>query len=186
MQKLKIGYISFAKTSFDMDISAESRRKALGLLQKLNNVEVVDAGRLITLETEAYEVVKMFKEKQVDAVVLHYCSFCLGAMTPAVVANLNLPVVLLATPEVNFEGNRVRSNSFCALNLNSFTLYSMKKKYRYIFKPLDDTTILQDFRVIFTALHTIKRLKSVRVGLIGSRSPGFYTSNKKLVDASLS
>jgi L-fucose isomerase-like protein len=177
MKKIKVGYVSLAKTSFDMELAEEFRSKAISLLNGFNNVDLVDAGQLITLEPEAANAAKMFKEKQIDALVVHYCAFSLGALTPAMVAGLNVPVILLSTPEVNFEGDRLRSNSFCAMNLNSFTLYKMKRKYRYIFKSLDDNSIVQDFQVIFTALQTLKNLQNAKVGLIGARAPGFYTSN---------
>lgn len=177
MKKLKIGYAALAKTSFDMELAEGYRSKALALLKGFDNIEVIDAGKIVTLESEVSNVSNKFKDKQIDLLLVHYCTFSLGTITPALVMNLNVPVILLSTPEADFEGNRVRSNSFCALNLNTYTLYNLKKKHRYIFKSLDDSSLKKDFQVIFIAIQTLKNLANSRVGLIGSRAPGFYTSN---------
>ena len=177
MRNLKIGYVALAKASFDLELAARYKSKALGLLNGFDNIDVFDAGQIITLETEVPGVIKNFKGNQIDLLLVHYCTFSLGTITPTLAANLNVPIVLLSTPEADFEGNRVRSNSFCALNLNTYTLSNLKKKHRYIFNSLDDSSIIKDFQVIFTAVQTIKNLKNTRVGLIGARAPGFYTSN---------
>jgi L-fucose isomerase-like protein len=177
MEKIKVGYISLARASFDMDLAAEYRSQALAMLKEFNNIEIVDAGQLVTVEPEADKATKLFKDKNIDLLLVHFCTFTLGTLTPSMAVNLNVPVVLLSTPEPDFKDNRLRSNSFCALNLNCFTLKNLKKKHRYIFKSLDDESIKQDFSVIFTAIQAIKSLENKRVGLVGSRSPGFYTSN---------
>lgn len=176
MEKIKVGYVPQAKTSFVMELAEKYRSEALALLNGFDNVEVVDT-RLITLDAEVPEVIRLFKEKQIDLLIMHYCTFSLGAITPAFAVNFDVPIILLSTPEADFEGNRLRSNSFCAMNMNGHTLYKMKKKYRTIVKPLDDATLKTDLGVIFASVQTLKNLKNKRVGLVGSRSPGFYTSN---------
>lgn len=177
MKNIKVGYISLARTSFDMELSEGYRSKALTLLKEINKINIIDPGQLITSETEVGKATEMFKDKQIDLLLVHFCSFTLGTLTPYLAVNLNVPILLLSSPEADFKDNRLHSNSFCALNHNCNTLYNLKKKHRYIFKSLDDDSIKQDFEVVFTAIQTVKSLKNTRVGLIGSRAPGFYISN---------
>jgi len=177
MKKIKVGYISLARISFDMERAEGYRSKALALLKGNDKVEIIDSGQLLTVEPEVANVTQVFQEQNIDLLLVHYCSFTLGTLTPYLAVNLNVPILLLSSPETDFEDNRLHSNAFCALNHNSNSLYHLKKKYRYIFKSLDDGSIKQDLDVVFTAIQTITNLRNTRIGLIGSRAPGFYISN---------
>lgn len=176
MEKIKLGYIPLAKSNFDTELAEKDSSEVRKILKIFNQVEVVGSDRKV-LDSEIPPVIQRFKNEQIDALLVHFCTFCLGNILPSLATNLNVPVILLGTPEPDFGENRLRSNSFCALNMNSHTLYKMGKKYRALFYALDDDALKKDFNVIFSALQTLKNLKNKRIGLIGSRAPGFYTSN---------
>jgi L-fucose isomerase-like protein len=176
MEKVRLGYIPVAKTNFDLKLAEEICREALNMLKNYKRVEIVSS-KLIILDSEVGNIINLFKEKQIDLLVLHFCTFCLGNIIPALATNLDTPMVLLATPEPDFKGNRLRSNAFCALNMNSHTLYKLKIKHRSIFKSLKDNTLSEELGKIILAIYAINNMKNKRIGLIGSRAPGFYTSN---------
>ena len=78
-------------------------------------------------------------------------------------------------PEPPMQGGRLSSNSFCASNLNAHILWKQDKKYRFIYGTPDKIWDLLEPEV--NVLSTIKNLRKVKIGLVGYRVPGFYTSN---------
>lgn len=176
MEKIKLGYIPLAKSNFDTEQAEKDSMEVLNLLKKYHQVDLV-SGQIQTLDYEIPPVIERFKTEQIDVLMVHFCTFCLGNILPLLASNLPVPIVLLGSPEPGFEGNRLRTNSFCALNMNAHTLYKMRKKYRAVFHALNDEALFKELQVIFSALYTLKNLKNKRIGLIGSRAPGFYTSN---------
>ena len=82
--------------------------------------------------------------------------------------------MLWGVPEPTLDGPKLRSNSFCGLNMNAHTLMRLGRKYDYIFCGPDEApaALAPTFRVI----DCLQRLRRVRLGLVGYRVPGFYTS----------
>lgn len=176
MQSLRLGYIPLAKANFDTVQAGKDSRAVLDVLNRIDQVDVV--GQPVTMvDSDISLIIHTFRESRIDALLVHFCTFCLGSILPALAVNLDVPVILLGSPEPDFSGNRLRNNSFCALNMNSHTMYKLRKKYRAVFHPPEDPQFEARLRIIFSALHTLKNLKNKRIGLIGSRAPGFYTSN---------
>lgn len=63
----------------------------------------------------------------------------------------------------------------CGLNMNAHALMRLGRPYDFLFRTPGDAA--PDLRRIFRVLHAIKRLRSVRLGLVGYRVPGFYSSS---------
>jgi len=170
--KLKVGYAPQAKLSWINDSLQETRRRSIAALEALG-VEVV-AGPLLTSDAGAEELAAEFRRQQVDVMVFHYVTFPLGSMTPILAQRVGVPVVLWGMPEPPFDGGRLKANSFCACNMNAHALTKLGPPYGFVFGTPD--TIAADMSRHFRVAAAIKRLKTARLGMVGSRVPGFYTS----------
>lgn len=176
MRKVNIGYIPVSKSSFDTKWAEEISRLTYNMLISLNNVKIIKSDVVLT-SIELGEIINNFKKEQVDIILIHLCTFCFGNIVPDIVTNLKVPAILLSLPDPKFDGGKIRSNSFCALNMNSHTLYKMDIKYRPLFTTLENNKLLDDIKKIIMAIYMDKNLNNKKIGLVGSRVPGFYTSN---------
>ena len=105
--------------------------------------------------------------------VIQSGTFALGSLIPILAQRLSVPFVLWGVPEPSLNG-RLRSNSLCSINMNAHTLMRLDRQYDYIF--CDPEEAAGELEELFRALNCIKRLRDIRVGLVGYRVPGFYTS----------
>lgn len=170
--KLKVGYAPQAKLSWINPTLEESRRKSIAALEALG-AEVV-AGPLLTSEEGAMELADEFRRQQVDVMVFHYLTFPLGSMTPILAQRVGVPAILWSAPEPPFDGGRLKANSFCASNMNCHALTKLHHPYGFVFGTPE--TAAADLARHFRVAACIKRLRTARLGVVGSRVPGFYTS----------
>ena len=176
MEKIKLGYIPISKSSFDTKWAEDISKVTFDMLNSMHNVIVINS-KIILVDLDLQETINKFKKEQVDVILIHFCTFCFGNIVPAIITNLKVPVILLSLPEPGFNGSKIRSNAFCALNMNSHILYKMNVKYRWLFSSLEDNKLLKDINKIISAIYVNKNLNNRKIGLVGSRVPGFYTSN---------
>ncbi len=174
MKKLKVGYLSLVKGSWINDKLESQRQQALKDLAGIN-AEIVDCGLLIQSEVEAEEVCRKFEEARVDVILAHFITFSLGGVVPGMAVKLRKPVIFWSEPEPPMTGGRIAANSFCATNMNAHALWKMKLKYSLVYGHAD--TALPQIEQQLKVFGAIEMLKSVRVGSLGGRVPGFYTSD---------
>ena len=172
MTKLKVGYAPQAKPSWINATLEDTRRRSIAALEALD-VEVV-AGPLLTSDAEAEQLATEFRRCDIDVMVVHYLTFSLGSMTPLLAQRVGVPVIFWGMPEPPFDGGRIKSNSFCAVNMNSHALRKLRHPYSFVFGMPD--AIADDMAVQFRVAGCIKRLRTAKIGMVGSRVPGFYTS----------
>jgi L-fucose isomerase-like protein len=174
MSKLKVGYLSLVKGSWINDRLEGQRREALKALATLD-VDIVDCGLLIQNEVEAESVYRHFEEARVDVILAHFVTFSLGSIVPGMAVKLRKPVVFWSEPEPPMTGGRIAANSFCATNMNAHALWKMKLKYSLVYGHVD--TAIPELARQFKVLDCVKGLQHVRIGSLGGRVPGFYTSD---------
>ena len=172
MTRLRVGYAPQAKLSWINDTLEHTRCQAIAALEALD-IDLV-AGPLLTCDAEAEELAAEFRRQDVDVMVVHYLTFSLGSMTPLLAQRVGVPAILWGMPEPPFDGGRIKSNSFCAVNMNCHALRKLGHTYSFVYGTPD--TIAADMARQFRAATCIKRLRTTRIGMVGSRVPGFYTS----------
>ncbi len=172
MTPLKVGYAPQAKLSWINDTLEDTRARSIEALEALG-VEVV-AGPLLTDDSQAEELAAEFRRQQVDVMVVHYITFSLGSMTPLLAQRVGVPIILWGMPEPPFDGGRIKSNSFCAVNMNCHALRKLGHAYSFVFGMPEETA--EDMSRQFRVAACVKRLRTTRIGMVGSRVPGFYTS----------
>ena len=71
-------------------------------------------------------------------ILVQYGTFALGTLIPIFADRLTAPIVLWGVPEPTLDGPKLRSNSFCGINMNAHTLMRLGRKYDYIFCGPDE------------------------------------------------
>lgn len=174
MDKLKVGYLSLVKGSWINDKLEGQRQEALRALAGLD-AEVIDCGLLIQSEAEAERVCQKFEEARVDVILAHFITFSLGSIVPGMAVKLRKPVIFWSEPEPPMTGGRIAANSFCATNMNAHALWRMNLRYSLVYGHAD--TAVPELERQFRTLACVKGLRCVRIGSLGGRVPGFYTSD---------
>lgn len=174
-EKLRIAYLPLAKGSWLNEKGYNNRESAIRELKKNPDVEVVTPEFIITTDDEAYKTCEFFKDTHVDLIVVHFIGFAPGSILAILATAIQAPVVLWSIPEPPMTGGRLESNSFCASNLNAFILNKLDRKYKYIMSPTEK--LWEKLGPVVKVLSVIRTMRKIKIGLVGSRVPGFYTSN---------
>jgi L-fucose isomerase-like protein len=178
MDDFRIGYVPLAKGSWLDPRLDEARKQGAGVLRGLwpdGKCPILGGDRLITTEAEALAAVDFFRREQVDAIVCQFITFSLGSLVPLLAERLNLPVVLWSMPEPPMDGGRIAANSFCAVNMNAHALWKLRARYLHVHAAPE--TAAAKLRAALAPMAAAKRLRRTRLGIIGHRAPGFYTSD---------
>lgn len=174
MKTLKVGYLPLVKGSWLNGKQEKAADEAIAGLQAF--AEVIELGRLIVSEDDANEACEKFYNENIDVLIVHHLAFPLGAITPSLARRLGVPVILWSTPEAPYQvpAFRLEANSFCASNMTANHLWRMHHPYAFVYG--DTQTALAEIRSELSVFAAIKTLKGFRVGSLGNRVPGFFTS----------
>lgn len=173
MERLRVGYICLARRSFDIQYAEGLFKESLAALKAMD-VDLKHMPDLTITEEECKAATDHLLAERVDVVIVQYSTFSLGTLMPMIAQSLSVPIILWGVPEPSLGGGRLRSNSFCGINMNAHTLMRLGRQYEYVFcRPKEVAAALED---ILSVMLCLKRLRNTRVGLVGYRVPGFYTS----------
>jgi L-fucose isomerase-like protein len=173
MKKLKIGYLAVSKASWITPKIREIAEQTCESLKTLPD-EILFHG-VTTTEAEAVARTEEFRAAGVDAVVMHFVTFPVGAVIPAVAQRLDVPFLLIGNPEVPGTGKMWEQNSFCGLNMAAHGMNRLRKRYSWTMTEPEKTAAA--LSAPLAAVRAMRSLAGLRIGLAGGRVPGFYTSN---------
>ncbi|NLG00495.1 MAG: hypothetical protein GX565_10135, partial [Lentisphaerae bacterium] len=174
MKAFKVGFIALTKASWATPEIDNLRKTALASLKTLP-YEIVDGNGLTTTAAEASALCTDLRKQDVSAVVVFMATFPVGAIIPVIAKELPVPVVLVSTPEKPQAGGMWTQNSFCGSNMAVHTLRKLGRKNSFVFGPADQTGEL--VKKPLTLIKCLADLAAAKIGLVGGRVPGFYTSN---------
>ena len=174
MKSFKVGYIALSKASWATPEIDGLRKSALESLNSLP-YEIVHGNILTTTAAEALALCAEMRKQDVSAVVVLMTTFPVGAIIPVIAKELEVPIVLFSTPEIPQEGKMWTQNSFCGSNMAVHTLRKLGRNNTFVFGPADEAAAL--LKKPLNILKCLSDLASTKVGLVGGRVPGFYTSN---------
>jgi L-fucose isomerase-like protein len=153
------------------------RKQAREMLEKLDNVEVIGGNAMIDVEAKAVKELEVFEENRPDVIIAFYATFSLGTIVPLVSQRLGkVPVILWSIPEPDPAGGRLQANSFCATNMNAHFLWRFHIPYFSVHGNIGEDKTQASLERAVRIVRSIKKVKNLRIGSIGGRVPGFYTS----------
>ena len=172
----KIGYLPLSKVNWTNDTLEAARANALAFLKTLPGVEVVGPDHMLALESEALEVLDQWEKDRPDLIVAHFLTFSLGVVPPLFAQRLKTPILLWSQPEPDPAGGRLQNNSFCAANMNAHHMWRLGIPYFYVHAQAGTPAAEEQLAKQIRVAKAMKALGRMRIGLIGGRVPGFYTS----------
>ncbi|MBQ6474474.1 MAG: hypothetical protein IJJ33_21010 [Victivallales bacterium] len=176
-RKLKVAYIPVTKVNWTNPELEKAREESRKFLESLPGVTVVGGEKMIEDEATAMAELERCRAEQVDLVVAHLLSFSLGVVLARFARTLRTPVVLWSIPEPPPNGGRLRANSFCAANMNSHILHKLYTPYFNVHGEITDPCTARQLERAVKVTRTLSMLREFRIGSIGGRVPGFFTSD---------
>lgn len=173
----KIGYLPLTKANWTNETLEAARKNAKEYLQSLPGVEVIGGDRMIDFEDKAIQELEFFEKERPDMIVAHFMTFSLGVIVPMFAQRLKVPVVLWSMKEPDPKGGRLQNNSFCAANMNSHFMYRMHVPYFHVHAEVGSDEAAAGLEKAIRVTKTINMLSRMRIGVIGGRVPGFFTSS---------
>jgi L-fucose isomerase-like protein len=174
--KFKIGYLPLSKVNWTNDTLEAARAGALAFLQQLPGVEVLGGTKMLTLEDEAVAQLAQFEAEQPDLLITHFLTFALGVVPPLYAQRLKTPVILWSMKEPDPQGGRLQNNSFCAANMTAHHMWRLRIPYFHVHAEPGTPEAAAQLQRSIRVAQAMKMLGRLRIGLIGGRVPGFYTS----------
>ena len=175
-KKFKIGYLPMSKVNWTNDTLEGQRKDAEKFLRSLPNVEVMGPDHMLALEGEAIELLEKFEEDRPDVLVCHFLTFALGVVPPMFAQRLKVPVILWSSKEPDPAGGRLQNNSFCAANMNAHHMWRLHIPYFHVHAEPGTAHAEAELMKAINVAKVMKDLSRMRIGLIGGRVPGFFTS----------
>lgn len=176
-EKFKIGYLPLTKANWSNATLEAEREQAKKFLESLPDVSVIGGSRMNDFEDKAIRELEFFERERPDLIVAHFLTFSLGVVVPMFARRLQAPVVLWSAKEPDPHGGRLQNNSFCAANMNSHFLYRMRVPYFHVHADAGSAKAEQGLRQAIRVTRTVRMLQRMRIGVIGGRVPGFFTSS---------
>jgi len=174
----KIGLAGLGRVQFDME-EANRQYEAAGraLTEAFPKVELVVIPELATSPAEAIAAARQLKAAGISMLVLQLATFTDSSLITALFSEVDVPTTLWAVPEPSIgDGGRLRLNSLCGVNLAAYTLTSSGRKFNYIYGSPEEAGILETVQQRYAAISLDKVLRGLKLGVVGSRPPGFFPS----------
>jgi len=167
---LNIGYVSLrARFGFNPEEAERLFQAGRTVLAPFGTVVCPDA--LVMTNEEAKAANEQWKKQGIELLVLQVGTFPSGELLAPLLKDLSVPVLLWALPEPAFDGGNLQLNSLCGVHLLASLLKRQHRSYHYVHvHPEKDVTELVRYLRAFTVA---RKLRQMRVGLIGSHTPGF-------------
>ncbi len=187
MKKIKLGFVPAQRDPFDENWALEMKKRVLKALDpvcKDKRIEIIHPDERLTKkglvrdDEDAKRVVKLFKEKDIDGIIIGTMTFGDELSAISVVQSVRrVPVLLFGTKEGPFteDGNR-RGDSFCGTLSVASGLYRRKVPFTFLGIVFPEEKVFSEKIVEFARVCSIVRgFKGARIGLVGPRPEQFET-----------
>ena len=144
LKGVRVALLPLARTTFDMEYATQQFHSMKGAFASLPCTTLGGRGLLTDDDAANAEIVKLLEQKP-DVVVVLQTTFTDAQVVCTLAAATDLPLVLWSIPE-HRNGERLRLNSFCGLNLASHALGMNQHNFKWLFTDPDahnSTTRLQ-------------------------------------------
>ena len=170
MKDLRIAFIPLIRSTFDVALATQmidQARQALSAsgMRFIGPVEPVSD--ISTAQAAAAELAN----DPIDLLLIFQATFADSSMVTTLVEGLDTPIFLWAVPEP-WTGERLRLNSLCGINLAGHALTLRKRQYDYAYGLPGDPRVMKKISSAASAGALYRRLKSVRLGVIGEHPLG--------------
>lgn len=170
--KLAVIFLGRRRPGFDMDWGRQIEERVRAWL-KSTPFTVVEPPEKAVDEPSLRKAMAACEKEQVDAVVVLQTTMGDGRLAPTLAQLWPDPIVLWATPE-NSEGDMISSCSLVGAHCWASVLRQMGHAFEVVYGDPDATETQQRLSEAVRLASTVRRLRTVRLGLIGGQAPGYF------------
>ena len=171
--QLRLGFISIARTTFDIPLAEEVTARARAHLEQAG-FALAGPDTLVTTVEEVEAALKPLVANKPDLMVVFQATFADSTMVMRIARPINTPLVLWAIPEES-TGERLRLNSLCGINLAGHALTRSHQHFESLYAPTDDPSVPERLRTLASAGRVRRMLRHTYVGQVGKPPDGFET-----------
>lgn len=173
-KQLKLGVIFLGRRrpGFDMEWGKRMEDRVRGWLQK-SGFAYFEAPEKVIDDTTLRKAMGLFGEKSVDVIVLLQSTMGDARLAPTLAQLWPDPIVLWSTPE-NQEGDMISSCSLVGLHCWASSLRQMGHSFDLVNGDPDAAATRQRFTEAVRMSAAIRRLRTVRLGVVGGQAPGYF------------
>jgi L-fucose isomerase-like protein len=173
-QQPKVGVIFLGRRrpGFDMEWGKVMEQSVRGWLHK-TEFDVFEPAEKVVDDASLRRVMAACETQKVDAIVLLQTTMGDGRLAPTLAQLWPDPLVLWATPE-NQSGDMISSCSLVGVHCWASVLRQMGHTFELVY---GDPAVAETRRRFSEAVRlavTVRRLKTMRLGVIGGQAPGYF------------
>jgi len=185
-EKVRIGFVPAQRDLFDETWAEEMKKrvlKALGSISGKNKIEIIHPDENLTKkglvrDDDAAKVIKLFKEKDVDGIMIGAMTFGDERSAVSVAESMSgVPVLLFSTKEGPFteDGNR-RGDAFCGTLSIASGLHRRKIPFIFLGNVFPEEDIFGEKVEEFAHnCYVVRGFRGARIDLVGPRPEQFET-----------
>jgi L-fucose isomerase-like protein len=167
----KVGVLMFGRKrpGFDQEWSAEIRERCRKTIASLG-YETVGADSIVLDDETVFNSLDTIAASGCEALIVIQPSLADGQYALAVSQRWQHPVILWATPERPGDG-KVSSCSLVGQHLWASILRQARHPFEFVYGAPEEVSA--DLKNAVAMTSAVKRLKTCKVGMVGSHAPGF-------------
>jgi L-fucose isomerase-like protein len=170
--RLGVIFLGRRRPGFDMDWGKRMEERVRGWLQQ-SGFAFFEAPEKVADDTSLRRAMDSFNGQKVDVIVLLQTTMGDARLAPTLAQLWPDPLVLWATPE-NQQGDMISSCSLVGLHCWASVLRQMAHPFEIVNGDPDAAATQQRFTEAARMAGTVRRLRSVRLGVIGGQAPGYF------------
>ncbi|SMB97298.1 L-fucose isomerase [Thermanaeromonas toyohensis ToBE] len=175
-ENIKLGLVMLGRPQFDISLAQQFWGRVKTALESWGIDNIVALEEPVTRPQQAISAAQKLQGKDLDAVLVVQGTFTDASLILNLTRDLALPLLIWAIKEEP-TGERLRLNSFCGLNLAAHALTAAGRKFKGIYGEPDTPQVQREILAFIRAAAAIRWLKGKKLGIVGQRPPGYYTSN---------
>lgn len=171
--KLGVIFIGRRRPGFDMDWGTAMETRVRATLQTEKDFTCFEPAEKAVDDASLRRALAACAGQAVDAIVILQATMGDGRLAPTVAQLWPDPVLLWSTPE-NQKGDMISSCSLVGTHCWASVFRQMGHRFELINGAPEDLVVQQRLREAVRLAVTIRRLRTVRLGVIGGQAPGYF------------
>jgi len=176
MNELTVGFLVTGEAVLNLRSAKEAFDRAYSKLREMK-LRVVKIEEVVVNVDGAREAAKQLRKSDADCLIVLAGTFTEDPVVVEVAQKLDIPIVLWAIPEPGLyevRNKEVDVGSLVGVMMNASALTKIGRKFKVVFGHPDDARLLKELSRTLDVVRVMKKLRDSRIGLVGSRAPGFY------------
>jgi L-fucose isomerase-like protein len=172
LPKLGIIFIGRRRPGFDMDWGKQMEERVRRWISQAGYEGIEPAEKAVD-DTTIRKAMADFEKHDLDAIVVLQATMGDGRLAPTVAQLWPDPVVLWATPEKQ-TGDMISSCSLVGTHCWASVMRQMGHAFELVYGDPDTAMTQQRFGEAVRMAAAVRRLRTVRLGVIGGQAPGYF------------